>query len=237
MENRPEEVYSIMEWVDEDVLGHFEKFDRTFIKRNGYGGVKRYQNLPLLHETLMEAMVRKKRTDPDVAAEMPDVEEESIYTRLDPAGRALYEHIRDDLQRELQSAMAHSNWDVMSHYGYDDGDPSDNAMRGRIMSRLTCLRMLCDHPDLLRRSAQLYDGTYHGEGIKGGSAYASELLEEGYLDKQFAAPEVEDAGGAGRRHPAGRPAQQDRDLLLLQGSAGAHPGDGRQDDRLRALHR
>jgi SNF2 family DNA or RNA helicase len=34
IENRPEELFSIMEFVDKDVLGTFEIFDRTFIVRD-----------------------------------------------------------------------------------------------------------------------------------------------------------------------------------------------------------
>lgn len=51
-------------------------------------------------------------------------------------------------------------------------------MRGRIMSRMTCLRMLCDHPQLLRLSAQRYNNADEDAG----SAYAAELLERGLLD-------------------------------------------------------
>lgn len=192
IENRPEELFSIMEWVDEDVLGRFDIFDRTFIKRNDWGGVLRYKNLPLLHERMTEAMVRKKRTDPDVADEMPDVVEDTVLVKMDPACRSLYQRIRGDLQMELATAMRFSSWDVMSHYGAGDGDGSDLEARGRIMSRLTCLRMLCDHPDLLRHSAALYDGTINLTGsMKAGSAYASELLEAGALDAKMGSPKLD----------------------------------------------
>jgi SNF2 family DNA or RNA helicase len=192
VENSPEEVFSIMEWVEPTVLGYFEKFDRTFIKRNDWGGVQRYQNLPLLHKKLSEVMVRKKRTDPDVADEMPQVVEDTLLVRMDPAGRALYNHIRDDLLLEL-GQLRGGDWDVMSHYGYSDAE-SGNEQRGRIMSRLTCLRMLCDHPQLLRKSAALYDGTYSDDDegtTKGGSIYASQLLEEGWLDHDFGTPKLD----------------------------------------------
>jgi SNF2 family DNA or RNA helicase len=192
IENRPEELFSIMEWVDEDVLGRFDIFDRTFIKRNTWGGVERYKNLPLLHERMKEAMVRKKRTDDDVKDEMPDVVEDTVLVKMDRAGRSLDERIRHDLLAELETAMRFSAWDVMSHYGGGEADGSDLQARGRIMSRLTCLRMLCDHPDLLRKSAMLYDGTLHlQESMQAGSAYASELLEDGALDHDFGSPKLD----------------------------------------------
>jgi SNF2 family DNA or RNA helicase len=191
VENRPEEVFSIMQWVDEDVLGRFDKFDKTFVVRNHWGGVKYYRALPLLHKTLGEAMVRKTRQDPDVRDQMPAVTEEIVDVDFDRAGASLYRHIARDLQQELASALGSfgKGFDLASHYG---GTPSaeESAARGRIMSRLTCLRMLCDHPDLLRISATKYEATMGGEGIASGSAYAQELLAAGLLDKKMGSPKM-----------------------------------------------
>ena len=64
---KPEELFSIMQFVDPTVLGRFDLFDSTFIVRNRFGGVERYKNLPLLHKVLSEACVRKRQEDPDVA--------------------------------------------------------------------------------------------------------------------------------------------------------------------------
>ncbi|MEX0651783.1 MAG: SNF2-related protein, partial [Actinomycetota bacterium] len=52
MENRPEDVFSIGEWIDPEVLGNFNVFDRTFVVRNSWGRPVRYKNLPLLRSTL-----------------------------------------------------------------------------------------------------------------------------------------------------------------------------------------
>jgi SNF2 family DNA or RNA helicase len=41
---KPEELYSIMQFVDPKVLGRFDLFDQTFIVRNRFGGVERYRN-------------------------------------------------------------------------------------------------------------------------------------------------------------------------------------------------
>jgi len=48
IENRPEELYSIMEFVDPTVLGRFDLFDRTFIVRDHFGKPTRYKNLKAL---------------------------------------------------------------------------------------------------------------------------------------------------------------------------------------------
>jgi SNF2 family DNA or RNA helicase len=45
---KPEELYSIMQFVDSKVLGRFDIFDSAFIVRNAWGGVQHYRNLPTL---------------------------------------------------------------------------------------------------------------------------------------------------------------------------------------------
>lgn len=201
VENRPEEVFSVMQWIDPDVLGRFEIFDRTFIRRNSFGGVMLYKNLPTLHRRLSEAMVRKRRDDPDVRDQLPKVTEQIIPVTFDPAGAKLYRHIVHDLLGELSVARTmFGNFNVFQHYSPTGGeDPAALRARGRIMSKLTCLRMLCDHPELLRWSAQNY-----GKALGSGSQYASELAADGLLDKLGPAPkydatvellkEIDDAG-------------------------------------------
>jgi SNF2 family DNA or RNA helicase len=63
---RPEEIFSIMQFVDSTVLGRFDIFDKTFIVRNYFGGVERYRNLPTLHNVLAKNSVRKSQKDEDV---------------------------------------------------------------------------------------------------------------------------------------------------------------------------
>jgi SNF2 family DNA or RNA helicase len=200
IENRPEEVFSIMQWIDPDLLGRFEVFDRTFIRRNGFGGVQYYKNLPTLHRRLGEAMVRKRRDDADVRDQLPKVTEEIVPVPFDPAGAKLYRHIVHDLLAELAAAKTFGNFNVFQHYSPTGGDdPAMMQARGRIMSKLTCLRMLCDHPDLLSWSARNFD-----KDLGSGSAYASELAADGWLAKLGPAPkfdatlsllaEIDDAG-------------------------------------------
>jgi SNF2 family DNA or RNA helicase len=187
VENRPEEVYSVMQWIDPDLLGRFEVFDRTFIRRNGFGGVQFYKNLPTLHRRLSEAMVRKRRDDPDVRDQLPKVTEEIVLVPFDPAGARLYRHIVHDLLAELSAAKTFGNFNVFQHYSPTGGDdPAMMQARGRIMSRLTCLRMLCDHPDLLSWSARNFD-----KDLGSGSAYASELAADGWLEKLGPAPKYD----------------------------------------------
>lgn len=186
VENRPEEVFSIMQWVDPEVLGRFEVFDRVYIRRNSYGGVLLYKNLPSLHKRLGEAMVRKRRDDPDVRDQLPKVCEETFPVPFDSAGAALYRHIVASLLTELAATKAKfGNFNVFRHYSPVASPEMGEAM-GRVMSRLTCLRMLCDHPEMLAWSAGEY-----AAGRGKGSVYAHELAVAGRLEGLGPAPKFE----------------------------------------------
>jgi SNF2 family DNA or RNA helicase len=178
---KPEELYSIMQFVDSDVLGKFEYFDKTFIVRNTWGGVERYINLPTLHQVMKEAAVRKAQKDADVAPYLPEsIHKDPIKVVFDRKSAKLYERIRKDLLQDLDDAQAMfgGSFNILAHYGMESfrNGPEDE-MRGKIMSKIGCLKMLCSHPDLLRTSAKKYL-SLNGEG----SAYANDLVISGALD-------------------------------------------------------
>ena len=177
---RPEELYSIMQFVDPNLLGRFDLFDQTFIVRNHFGGVQRYRNLPLFHDKVQQASVRKTQTDEDVAPYLPDtIYRDPIVIQFDADNKKLYKYIAEELCNELMEAqqLLGSGFSLTAHYGHDSkqSGPAD-AMRGSIMSKITALRMLCDHPELLSDSAQKFE-EQNGEG----SAYAYSLKERDLL--------------------------------------------------------
>lgn len=178
---KPEELFSIMQFVDPDVLGRFDLFDKTFIVRNEWGAPQRYRNLDVLHRVVQPASVRKSQNDPDVRPHLPESRHlEPLRVRMDRAGAELYDHISSDLLSDLDEAQSAfgGGFNLLSHYGYqsDQGGPGDE-LRGRLMSKITAMRLLCDHPLLLHRSADEFarmGGT--------GSQYIHGLREEGLLD-------------------------------------------------------
>jgi SNF2 family DNA or RNA helicase len=187
---RPEEVYSIMQFVDDGLLGRFDLFDQTFIVRNHFGGVQRYRNLPIFHEKMKQASVRKIQTDPDVSPYLPDtIHRDPITIDFDKKTSYLYNFIADELSNELYEAqqLLGANFSLMAHYGHDSnpGSPAD-MMRGSIMSKITSLRMLCDSPQLLIDSATKFEKQL-GEG----SAYVSSLKERGLLEGVVKTPKLD----------------------------------------------
>lgn len=175
---KPEELYSIMQFVDPKVLGRFDLFDKTFIVRNHFGGVERYRNLPTFNTTMSKASVRKRQQDPDVAPYLPDtIFAEPILVPFDRAGAKLYRAIADEILNDLEMAIENfgTSFDLFSHYSGGDQNEAANGLKGKIMSKLTALRMLCDSPSLFDRSE---------------SNYVADLKDAGRLDSLKANPKL-----------------------------------------------
>jgi SNF2 family DNA or RNA helicase len=179
VENRPEELFSIMEFIDPDVLGPFHKFDRTFIARDSWGRPRYYKNLDVLSRSLGDAMFRRSRED--IAAFLPQLQTVETPVALDDWSMKLYEEIKVDLLDLIDMAMAAGmgGFDLVSHYGRGDAADESNQFKGLVMSRVTAMRLLCGHPALLLKSA----GDFDDPDLAGGSQYASALREGGRLDK------------------------------------------------------
>lgn len=187
---KPEELYSIMQFVDAKVLGRFDIFDSAFIVRNSWGGVQHYRNLPTLHKKLKEACVRKSQKDDDVAPFLPDsIHKEPVMITFDRKSSKLYTRITQDLLDDLDEAQTlfGASFSLTAHYGYDkaNGGPEDE-LRGKIMSKVGALKMLCSHPELLTASAEKFK-LLTGEG----SSYVNSLVEDGLLDGVTASPKLD----------------------------------------------
>lgn len=157
MENgRPEEMFQLMVWVDDSVLGRADLFDKTFVKRNRYGRPVDYINIPLFHKMMEECSVNISLDDPEVAKYMPAVgRQKRVLVELDRASALVYHRMSDDLLAELAEAAkkVRGSFDLFAHYA---GDSAEGQTQGRIMSRISCMRMLCAHPSQLVESGEQY---------------------------------------------------------------------------------
>lgn len=173
IENRPEDLYSIMQFVDDTVLGSFEIFDRTFIVRDYFGRPKNYRNLPLLRERMQSCMVRKTRDD--IADQLPKVVPSVVPVVFSRPEARLYNIIASRLLLKLDEASTSfgSEFNVLAHY---TGDAAEMQAMGEVMSALLALRLVCDDPKLLVESAKNF------EAGNGGSQFAYDLYVEGLLD-------------------------------------------------------
>jgi SNF2 family DNA or RNA helicase len=194
---KPEELFSTMQWVDEEVLGRFDLFDKTFIVRNRFGGVQHYKNLPVLHAKLADAMVRKTRLDDDVRPYLPQVQESNIPVTLDGKTKKAYKQIAADLLAELHAAgPMGGDFDLFAHY-HGGETPNENSQQGKIMARMQALDMLLNHPDLIVESGQRYEESEMARqsGVKKktwpGSKYCYEVWQSGLLDDVTTSPKLD----------------------------------------------
>lgn len=179
VENRPDEAFSIMEWVDPTVLGSFDLFDKTYIKRDGRGNVKGHKNLRLLNHRLSEAMVRKSRAEPGVREYLPEVDHEQWYVDVPKDLRAAYDVMAADLLDELLKVRGGTVFDLGSYYA-GNNEFAENTALGRVMARQQAIEQLLDHPQLV--------------GNAGVSKYARDVRESGLLDKLVDSPKMEYLG-------------------------------------------
>lgn len=189
MENgRPEEIFSIFEWIDKNLFGRFDLFDKAFIVRKDSGQVDRYRNIPTFRKRVDERMVRRTPKDPEVAPYMPEEDHKAPFlVPLDRGSRELYNVIADELILDLeQAANSFTNFDLNSHYGWGNSTDQADALRGAITSKMLALQMLCNHPDTLRLSA----ARYLDPASKDGSKYAAALHTRGLLDPAMGHPKM-----------------------------------------------
>jgi SNF2 family DNA or RNA helicase len=183
---KAEELFSIMEFVDKEVFGSFGSFDNRYIVRNYFGWIEKYKNLDSLHARLSTASVRKRQSDPDVSPYLPrTIHAAPILVRMDPSMKKLYNMICDELLEDLSEVVI--NFPTLRLFGDGSYDPEANEIRGRIMSKLTVLRLLCDHPELVLKSGVA--NNFDPLGIEG-SKYAGELVSAGLLDPLKKAPKL-----------------------------------------------
>lgn len=182
IENRPEELFSIMEFVDKSVLGNFREFDAAFIVRDKFGKPVRYRNLDTLNKQIAHRLIRKTRAD--IADQLPEVISNVISVPFDPQGAKVYSYIAADLLNQIQQALTQhgKSFNLWSHY-----NGSGDEAQGQIMSRLTVLRMLCDNPELVKRSA----ADFSNPATSSGSQYAADIVAAGLLDGVSRSPKLD----------------------------------------------
>lgn len=156
VENKPEELFAIMEWIAPGYLGRPDHFDAAYVRRSSDGRVIRYRNLPVLHEKLAPVMFRKSRKDPDVSPYFPVVDEGSWLVPLTPELREVYRILAADLLKELRAIRKRSRgFDVAA--AYRGAKPDESTAVGRIAARMQAMEMLTCHPKLILDSAIDYN--------------------------------------------------------------------------------
>ena len=126
VENRLTELWSIMDFLNPGLLGSRASFKRAFALP-----VERYGDedaAARLRRVTAPFIMRRLKTDPDIAPDLPDKVELVRYCPLMTEQAALYQAVLERAMDEISSL--------------DQG----MERRGRILAMLTALKQICNHP-------------------------------------------------------------------------------------------
>lgn len=151
IENHLSELWSIMEMLNPGLLGTASGFRNRFaVPIEKYGDHKKSDQL---RQLIRPFILRRLKSDPAVACDLPEKMEMRVYCNLTPEQAALYERTVSDTLRQVDSA-------------------GGIRRRGLILAALTRLKQICNHPShFLKNSGPL-------DGRSGKCERLIEMLEE-----------------------------------------------------------
>ena len=135
LENRLEELYSIVQFVDERRFGPAFQFLHDHRVLDAEGNLKGYRNLDAIREKLEPIFLR--RTRGEVLGQLPARTDNTVFVELAVAQKTLYEEQAAALARLIQKGY------------FTDLD------RKRILACLANLRMICDSTFLFDQSTHV----------------------------------------------------------------------------------
>ncbi|HTK77214.1 MAG TPA: DEAD/DEAH box helicase, partial [Gemmataceae bacterium] len=135
LENRLEELYSIVQFVDERRFGPAFQFLYEHRVLDEHGNLKGYRNLDKIRERLAPIFLRRTRAD--VLGQLPDRTDKTVFVELAPEQRVLYDEQLRALVRLITKPYL------------------TDVDRKRILSCLANLRMVCDSTYLLDKQTNV----------------------------------------------------------------------------------
>jgi superfamily II DNA or RNA helicase len=132
LQNRIDEIYSIVQYLDPELFGPLFRFNREFYELDERGRPVGYRNLEQMHRRLEPVMVRRRKSD--VEDQLPDRTVRTHLVAMDPEQRLRYQEYEGWVARLVAVARRRS----LTREEFD-----------RLQQWLACMRMLCDTPYIL----------------------------------------------------------------------------------------
>ena len=140
LENKLEELYSVMEFVDQYCLGPYYKFIEETTVRDVTGKILSYKNLNLIGERLSARLVRRRKVD--VSLQLPERTDQNLFVPMTPQQKEKHDEFRTGVARLV------SKWKRMHFLSDKD--------RKRMLLLLSQMRMVCDSTYILDQETR-YD--------------------------------------------------------------------------------
>jgi hypothetical protein len=155
VENRIDELYSIVQYLDPEILGPLFRFNRDFYELDERGRPVDYKNLADLRERIGSLMLRRRKAD--VETELPGRTIKNYFVPMVEEQQLRYEDYRKATAQLIATAQRR---------------PLRQQEFERLQTLLACMRMVCDTPAILDPTCRVCPKLEELEGI------LDDLLEE-----------------------------------------------------------
>ncbi len=132
IENRIDDLYSIVNFIDPARLGSLFRFNRDYYQFDERGRPQEYQNLDRLHKRIQPLMVRRRKAD--VEKELPDRSDKTLFVTMNAVQWDFYKQHEQRVSGLLQKAKK---------------QPLRKEELDRLQRELAMMRMICDTPYIL----------------------------------------------------------------------------------------
>lgn len=126
VENRLGELWSIFNFLNPGYLGTYHSFRQRYVSSEGGDRLRE------LHRLVSPFLLRRLKSDPDISKDLPEKLELKSYCPLRETQAALYQNVVDEMLGVI-------------------GESTGMARRGLVLSSLTKLKQICNHPQLFRK--------------------------------------------------------------------------------------
>jgi len=148
LENRIDELYSIVQYLDPEILGPLFRFNRDFYQLDERGRPIDYRNLADLRARLQPLLLRRRKSE--VEAQLPGRTVKTYFVPMAEEQQSRYEDYHFPA-RQLIAKSQHR--------------PLTQAEFERLQMLLACMRMVCDTPAILDPTCRISPKLEELEGI------------------------------------------------------------------------
>ena len=151
VENRLADLWSILDWCNKGLLGPLAEFRRTVARP-----IERFRDPHVagrLRRMVEPFVLRRLKTDPDVAPDLPDKVEATVSCSLSKAQIKLYRKAIKDTWNDIKGK-------------------SGIERQGKVLALLTALKQICNHPAHFQKKSTV------SAAQSGKLARLGEMLEE-----------------------------------------------------------
>ena len=132
IENRIDELYSLMDFLDPRVLGPLFRFNREYYLLDEKGRPEGFRNLGKLNERIRPFMLRRRKAE--VETQLPERTDRWHFVKMDPLQRSEYAAHEEQVSRLAHAAARR---------------PLSQKEKDKLMREMAMMRMICDTPYIL----------------------------------------------------------------------------------------